>query len=492
LTRLTPDGLLERDAELAQLTDLLRRARSVSDRPGLVRRCAVVAILALLGAAGSAQAAAWRELTPGQPVPTGAAPGVARSGDGVLHVLWPRAEGQAGSIQHNAVSASGTGVSGPNQVFSYTHGSSQSVAVIRVDEGLRAFFSGLMGTLGHPQEVGVETALSTDGGGSWTPSPTIVSNNTPGNISKAYTAGIGAARGSANVPIFAWGDTDPGSGGYHVGLDPAAPDVHIGSTTECCEYSANVAVDGGTGAPFVAWKYVYGGSSGTAVQALGSRELLQPPNGSAVEAEFRTPITGRIGAGGVFLAYQFGTNPFSARPAVWNVTARRLVNDSSFKHQADAQAIGISPGPAGKLWVFYRRGARLYATRSNGKATRFGAIVSVPTLPGQPQLLNLVGEGSAGPLDLVAVFRNAGGSSLWHRRLLAGLSLAAEVTGHNVTLTVTDAGAKVKGAKVGLAGKSATTGSSGKVAFTIGRSGKYTATASKKGYAPARRKLKVR
>ncbi len=475
--------------------NLTRRAAgpaSGTSRTARAGACTAVAMAVSMLIASGAAAAPWKELTPGQPISALAAPGVARTGDGALHVLWPREDGAGASLQHTGLSASGTGVSGPNQVFSFTNGISQSAAVMVVDEGLRAFFSGLMGTNTQPQQIGMETALSTDGGASWSPSPTIVSNNSSGGRSEAYTAGISAARAPGNLPIFAWGDTAPGSAGYHTGLDPAAADVHFGSPTVCCEYYPGVAVDGATGAAFLAWKYIYGNGSGTVAQALGSLGELAPPQAGAVEAEIRTAITGRIGAADVFLAYQRGTNQFLSRPAVWNVSDQKLVDDGRFKRQGKAQAIGISAGPSGRLWVFYRRGSRLYATRSNTKATRFGEIVSVPTLSGAPQLLNLVGEGSRGPLDLVAVFRNASGSSLWHRRLLPGLSLSAKVSGHTVTATVTDAGAKVKGAKVKLAGKSSTTGPSGKVTFTAVGSGRYTMVASKAGYTPAKRPIRIR
>jgi hypothetical protein len=453
---------------------------------GRARTCAAAAAaILLLGSAGPAHAAKWREVTPGQPVSALAAPGVTRSGDGVLHVLWARTEGLGGSVQHSAVAAPGNAVTGPNAVYAYNGGVNESVAVIGVAEGLRAFFSGLGDSLGDPRDDGVETALSTNGGTTWTPSPAIVSHD-----SHAYASGLGAALAPGNVPIFAWGDTGPGSAGFHVGLDAASVDVHFGSPTVCCEYDANVAVDGATGAAFVAWKFIYS-DSGTAVQATSGGDMLQPPGGQAAETGIRTPVTGRLGAGDVFLGYQFGTNQFLSRPAVWNVTQRRLVDDGHLKGQRNAQAIGLAPGPAGKLWLFYARGDRLYATRSNDAATRFGAIVSVPKIAGKPQLLNLVGEGSAGPLDLVAVFRNDTGASLWQRRLLAGLTLKAKVNGDAVTLTVTDAGAKVGGAKVKLAGKTAVTGANGKVTLTVAP-GRYKAKASKTGYKAAKLKVKVK
>ena len=453
---------------------------------------ASVAALLALGAPGGAEAAKWREIAPGQPVSALAGPGAARTGDGVLHVLWPREEGMGGSYQHTAISPQGTSASGPNPVFSFTHGIGRSAGLIVVDGALRAFFSGLMGTTDHPQQIGVETALSIDGGANWAPSPTIVSNNSPGGRSNTYTAGIGAARGSANVPIFAWGDTDPGSAGYHVGLDPADPDRHIGETTACCEYATNVAVDGVTGAAYLAWKFIYGTAGGTASQAIGSAEVLRPPGGAAAEGEIRTAITGRSGAGDFFLAYQRGTNPFlPARPSGTDGPQAR----PRPAVPAAAQRPGHRhlTGTYRKALGFYRRGSRLYAARSDTHARRFGAIAGVPTPPGDPQLLNLVGEGSDGPLDLIAVFRDSGGSAgVWHRRLLPRLTLAAKVKGHKVTFTVTDAGAKVTGAKVKVAGKSKTTGGSGTASFTLAQPGAYTGKATKNGHSAAKRKVTVK
>src|SRR5262245_27244214 len=396
---------------------------------------AVVAALATLGTATTADAAKWREVTPNQDISALAAPGLARTADGVLHVAWPREQGLGGTVVHSAVSASGKSVSGPNDVFSYTGGLSHSIALIRVDEGLRAFFSGLMDVSVHPQQTGVETALSGDGGASWTASRAVVAT------SKAYTAGIGAVQGPANVPLFAWGDTDPGSAGYHVGVSPATPDTHYGQTTTCCEYAPNVAVDGLTGQEFLAYKFIYPDNvSGTSVQPIGGG-LVHPPGADAAETEIRPALTGRIGAGGVYLAYQRGTNQFLSRAAVWNATTGKPVDNGLFGKQKRVQAIGIASGADGRLWVFWRSGSKLFGTRSNKQATRFGALVKVATLKGNPQLMNLAGEGSRGPLDVIAVFRKGSGddASLWHNRLLPGLSLAAKVKGHKVTFTVTDA-----------------------------------------------------
>jgi uncharacterized GH25 family protein len=117
-----------------------------------------------------------------------------------------------------------------------------------------------------------------------------------------------------------------------------------------------------------------------------------------------------------------------------------------------------------------------------------------------------VGDGQAGPLDLVGSF-SVGTSShaiaSWYTQLLPGLTLKASPkrlqvgTAHaqKVTFTVLDAGQPVKGAKVSVDHVSGVTNSSGTVKLALGpfaRSKRLVARASDGGYVGASVTLRVR
>jgi hypothetical protein len=403
--------------------------------------------------------------------------GLARTPDGALHVLWAREEsGLGGTVLHSALSRDAKAISGPDTVFAYAGGVNRGVQLLGAPGGLRAFFAGL--SAGSPLSDQLATATSDDGK-TWSVRPAPASNATSAGGSAVYAAhGIGGAIGAGGVPIAAWGDSAPGEGGYHVGIDPATPDERFGG--DCCAYDPNVGVDAVSGQAVVAWKFITD-SSGTAAKSIspaGSQVTL--PGAAAAGTGSRTGITGRIGAPGVYVAYQRGSNQFLSRPAVWRFGAAKA---TTLPSKRGAESVGIAPGPGGRLWVFWERQDRIYATRSDAAATVFGATVSVAPPKGSSGVTNLAGEGSRGPLDVLALI-DAGGYANWHQRLLPGLTLRAKAKQGAVKLTVRDAGDAVAGARVKLGGKVAKTGADGKVTIAL-KPGRYGAKASKKGYTPA-------
>jgi hypothetical protein len=106
-------------------------------------------------------------------------------------------------------------------------------------------------------------------------------------------------------------------------------------------------------------------------------------------------------------------------------------------------------------------------------------------------LWNVFGEGSLGPLDLLAHVTARGAIATWHKQVLPGLSLRCFPKKRGVTCLVSDAGAPVAGATVKLGGKRVKTLSSGAVSFSP-KKGSHTITASKAGYTPAKVRVKVR
>ena len=96
-------------------------------------------------------------------------------------------------------------------------------------------------------------------------------------------------------------------------------------------------------------------------------------------------------------------------------------------------------------------------------------------------MYELDGEGSAGPLDLVA----NDGQGLWHQQVWPRLQVAAKRAGKAIVFTVTDAGDPVAAAKVKVGGKTLTTAANGQATLANALGGKVKASASKAGYAAA-------
>jgi hypothetical protein len=158
-----------------------------------LRTTSAAALLLLAGATG-AQAGPpgkWTQVTGigGQPDRNILEVGLARTGDGVLHVLWSReGAGITGSLLHSSISANAKTVSGPDTVFTNALGGiNESSALVATPEGqLRAFFAGT-----NVFSDAMATATSVDGK-TWS-APSTASLG--GNQSKPVYAATGIAAG---------------------------------------------------------------------------------------------------------------------------------------------------------------------------------------------------------------------------------------------------------------------------------------------------------
>jgi hypothetical protein len=439
---------------------------------------AAIALLAPAAAAEAGPPGSWTRVTPaGQPVQRTLDPGLARTPDGALQLLWPRQAGSAGSVMHSSLSADARRLSAPRQVAGY-EAVNDSVALVATGGGLRAFFAGLQP--GGPLDR-VMAAASFERGSWSAPSP---ASNPDSGLTPYAAAGIAAGVRPDGTPVSAWGS--PGAG-FHFGLDPGAPD---GTFTGGGATGPGVGVDSASGQVIVAWNVLETGAvSAVQVGPIGPRSTAPGPR--VAEPQHRMAVSGRIGAPGVFVAYLSGGNQFTARPALWRFGSRRARLVSSV---GGARDVSLTPAPGGRLWVFWHRDGRLYATRSDPGARRFGSLVSLASRRGTVAIDDLAGEGSRGPLDLVALLnRPRAGAVLWHQRVLPALTLARARAGRGrVTLRVSDAGVPVPGARVRVGGARGRRSSQrGTASFRLAR-GAYKASAVKAGYAPASLRLRVR
>ena len=397
--------------------------------------------------------------------------GLARTGDGKLHVLWRRRTGPTNeAIVHAPIAPNGT-KGGETVVLGGFNAVGDPDVVVLPDGRLRAFFMGLGRT---NEEGGVVSATAPSSGAAWTREGVRVSSST-----KAVGP-VGAALTSAGAPVFAYAMSF--FLGLHVGLDPVQQDVRLSPDNRCCDYLPDLATDAATGESVLAWYSNADGRRGIWAQrvlpAPGGR-LLAPGSvvgGKAITQDQRTPIAARLRAGGVYVGY-CGGYPSCKRALLWRVGAGAPLSAGG---SLDVEDVNISPGPEGRLWVMWHDGKskRVYARRTNKAATRFGPLLELPPPPRTSSIWKLSGEGSRGPLDLMVSASTPGSLATWHRRLLPKLTVSVSIVQSTKTakFTIRDAGDPVAGARVFVGGKAYFTNAAGKATATLTKSGTYTAT----------------
>ena len=427
--------------------------------------------------------------------------GLERTADGVLHVLWVNdlSNGSEALIHSPVV---GKKPAHPGSVGDETtllvadpsasRSLNDNVDLVPAGSGLRALFSTTWPS--SPIDGVLATSTSADGS-TWT-SPSPASATDPAQRSPVYAAtGIGGAVGLDGTTYSAWGDSSPSGGGYHVGLSPSEPDRRF--SPDCCEIDPGVGVDAVSGEVVVAANL---SDTGITLRSLNAGTTTVVPKSDHAWTGQRTSISGRIGKPGVYVAWGTGDNMFNARPALWRVGAPKF---KFLKHQFDAAHVGMAPAPQGRMWVYWDRNGKVYASRTNRSATKFGAIVKIHGALGSSTFYRLAGEGSLGTLDLFALTDVEGTLGWWFERITPGLTLdgdAAVKAGDSLVLYVTDAGEPVSGigVRTTIGGKviSDTSNAQGKVSLKIpgdAKPGKEKAfTDHDPAYTPAKTKFKVK
>lgn len=434
---------------------------------------------------------------------------LARTNDGTLHAIWnaPNAANSAhDDLMHAAIAVNG-GVSAANPVTQDWAGITPSPDIVTMPDGsLRAFFGGIRTTNANEPNQNLNTATATPDGQSWALFPgTIVKGDS------AYASDIGAALFTDGTPVVSWGGT--GSGVFvHRGLDPNTPNFPLSTPGGgCCNYSPDVAVDQ-SGTSYIGWLSNATNNGGVWVQGLdpntaqpigvpvrmpGSTTLFNGQQETSQQL-MRLGIAARPG-GGVYVAYSSGY-PTTTKAIVWKVgTAKETVVASS----TSSHIVTLATAPGGHVWVLWLSNeggkARAFASRSNKAGTKWGPAVNLNAPPGQSSAYRLGGNAQAGRLDVVALFGNTSTQSQWHTQAYPGLKITAspsKINGNKKTavkFTVSDPDA-VKGVKVSVGSKSATTNSAGKATISIGptKSKSVTAFAKKAGYTSGKVKVKIK
>jgi hypothetical protein len=399
--------------------------------------------------------------------------GLARTADGVLHVVWPKRSGKhAGEIWHTPVSRIGR-VGTATAATARWDAVDNPDLVVLPNGSLRLFFAGLGTTFA---QGGIQSASAPASGAPWTPQGSRVS------ASVGAGGPVGATTLSDGTPIFTWASgTDLF---VHVGLSSGSPDLDLGPSPRCCFYLPNVERDRASGQVVIAFHSLVSGEPGIFVQtirpALGQRRLVPSSltKGNFLPPDQRTPLVARS-AGGIYVAFCKGY-PTCRSVRLWKVGSAKPLTEATGGTIEDVNA---SPGPAGRIWVMWQDRAtkRVFARRSNRAATRFGPLTVIKPPPGTTSIWKVDGEGSRGTLDLLVSISTSGSlATTWHTQVRPRLSLRCK-GGKIVACTVTDAGDPVAGAKVKIGSKKLVSNSHGKVAANV-PPGLLTVVAAKGGY----------
>jgi hypothetical protein len=422
--------------------------------------------------------------------------GLARTPDGVLHIAWRRDEaGNKEGLWHTPVAANGT-VGSASAIATGWASVNDPDLVTTAGGGLRAFFGGIRSTSAGETNNALNTATAPASGAGWALKPGRASRTTV-----TYATSVGAAVAKDGTPVSVWEDASPFANGWHWGIEQNGPEFGY-ERAGCCVYKPDVGVDSVSGAVTIVWYsnvtaksglYALGVSSGGAtggVQYVPGSATADRSNSLSVSQ--RIGITGRIGGAGIYVGYGSGY-PTLRSVHVWHVGDGNPVITIGAQR---ARFVDIAAAPEGRLWLMWERNGRLYFTRTDRGVTTAGAVFSIAPPAGTTSIWRLHGDGSLGPLDVLAHVSTAGSLATWHTRVLPALQLRLasvklvrkkkKVAYLLARFRVTDAGEAVSGARVRVAGKSVTTNAAGATAaFVKLKKGRNRAVASKSGYRPA-------
>jgi hypothetical protein len=413
-------------------------------------------------------------------------PGTYRTADGTLHVAIVGSTSSLDSIDVAHVSASGALTGRHTAVPGWSGTTADPDLVGAPGGGMRLVFGGHRTTVtGDPYNEGYVYSASSDAtGASWTLAP----NTTPAVASNQgyVSSGTGVVTLADGTLVTAY----PFNGTilYQVGSGP----VQSFGTPACCAYDMSLAVDG-AGAVWAAW-YSNGGTpgaQGTLVRqihpALGP-VMLAP---GAIEANDQAIAMVTRADGGVYLAYPRGELNNKGF-GLWRIGTSEVRTVPGSK---GADHLAMSNAPGGRLWLAFRDDdLHLRVVRTNPAATKFGAVQKVTTPKGST--VYQVGiEGGTGRGDVL--INDA--TRIWHQQVLAGLTVQASPKKWKpgkvvaVKFTVTDAGDRIKGAKVSAKGHKCTTNKQGvcTMVFTKLKAARFTALAKKSQYAAGSVQLRV-
>jgi len=431
----------------------------------------------------------WTKVTTGK-VLNISEPGLHRTADGVLHVLYPQQNESSDDLAFTNIGPTGAVVATGDAVSGWAGLPQDPKVVGTPGGGMRLVFGGIHDVSGgDPYDTGQMFSTTSDAAGTtWTLAPGALTESHSAYAS--YGTGATALADGTPVVSFPLNSTLTWNAG--------APTDSAFTVGSCCLYDSTLVRDGDE-----VWVAYAGNGSSASTAGLFVKQLLPTDTGptfkmprssegtDTITPSQSTAFVARPG-GGMYAAYCIGY-PTCDRIGLWRVGTDQPVTVPGSRGARD---ISLSAGPGGRLWVAWTTYDRVKVVRTAATGTRFGAVRTIKPPAAAESLYGVFVAATDGSADVLL----NNGSALFHQQVLPGLSLAASPRSwrhglrQKVVFTATDAGTAVDGARVSAAGKSCTTTGTGRCAITfrIAHPKRFAATARADGYGAGKVRLRVR
>lgn len=438
-----------------------------------------------------------------------ASPGLFRTGDGRLHVIWASQDGPGRFSLHYSTVGGATKLLATGTIENHWASIDFFPRLVPGKHGgMQLLSDGADGVPSSPRNTGaMYLATSNEAGKSWTLLPGSLAHT--GFVPLTDSAAAAEPNGT---PVAAW--TENIALAYHVGLDPTSPatspdqTLSIGATGGLVDPTL---VTTQSGKIVAAWFNNSGNANAGywAAQIWPSQgaKVKAPNSGSTKQANGQPLGPVALAAhpgGGSYLAYCVPTHVLSCgHIALWRVGAAKTLTVPG-SSAGQPKFVTIAAGHGGHLWIswFNEQTSKISVVRTNAAANRFGDVRTISVPSPLFNFLGLSSVGGSGPLDVIALaaVNNNASPAYFDTELFPALRIhASKASVSNkqsttITFTVVDSGDGVPGVTVKFLGKTAKTNSKGVVKFTVKKGtakGKHTAVATKTGYAPASFTVKV-
>jgi hypothetical protein len=340
--------------------------------------------------------------------------GLYRTSDGRLHVVWTRQDGGNSFSLHYSTIGAAEKLINTGTIFSkWPSLGFYPRLVAGPGGGIRLIFPGANGQSGSPyNNDSMYSATSSKAGTSWVLTAGSLSQ------SKLVTLTDDAAVTETNgTPIAAWSTVTALT--YHIGVDPSSPAAAPDSSVSAGSGSALVGptlVRDKNGSIWAAWfNESLAASQGYWVERIvPSAARVKAPSSGGKTAANNHPLqavalAARVG-GGEYLAYCVpSTTTRCTHVALWKVGAAKAVTVPGSSTKTAAH-VAIAAGPGGHLWIaWYDTAAnKIRVVETNAAATKFGSVRTLGVPPKVFTVSDLQAQGSAGPLDIVALVTQSG------------------------------------------------------------------------------------
>ena len=305
----------------------------------LSRTLALAALLVALGSSQEKPSQTWTHIGDSKGADNGEV-ALARTPDGVLHVLWMTKHGTF-DLLHNAVTAAGQASSATSPVVTGWMALNSPGLVVTKDGRPTVFLSGIRSLNANEVFSGAIAKLTGNADGTaWQ-----LEEQSMTALRSAGASPLAAAATPDGTPVVSWFTT--GALNVHVGLDPRSPDRNL--QTACCAYNPNLATDATTGEVVEIWYSNATKSNGLLTQTIvpnqGDVRYLPgsatDDRNSSLQPIQRTALTARLGAPGIFSAYCTGY-PSCKGVSLWRHDPPQAL---SIAGVVDARFVNIAAAP---------------------------------------------------------------------------------------------------------------------------------------------------